>query len=50
MLEGLLRERDIPAVSAQASANAEAFYLRRGYTTVGPRTPQGAQPITKRLS
>ena len=50
MLEGLLRERDIPGVSAQASANAEAFYLRRGYTTVGPRTPQGAQPTTKRLS
>jgi putative acetyltransferase len=50
LLEGLMRERGIKAVSADASANAEAFYLRRGYTAAGPRTPEGALPITKRLS
>jgi putative acetyltransferase len=50
MLEALMRERGILAVRAEASSNAEAFYLRRGYEPIGPRTPEGAQPITKRLS
>src|SRR5882757_5911866 len=50
LLEGLMRERGIKAVSADASANAEAFYLRRGYAATGPRTPEGALPITKQLS
>jgi len=50
MLEGLMRERGLPAVRAQASSNAEEFYLRRGYQPIGRRTPAGAQPVTKRLS
>ena len=50
MLEGLMRERGLPAVHAQASSNAEEFYLRRGYQPIGLRTPAGAQPVTKRLS
>ena len=50
MLEGLMRERGLPAVRAQASSNAEEFYLRRGYQPIGLRTPAGAQPVTKRLS
>jgi len=50
MLEGLMRERGLPAVRAHASSNAEEFYLRRGYQPIGRRTPAGAQPVTKRLS
>jgi putative acetyltransferase len=49
MLEALMRERGVPAVRAEASWNAEAFYLRRGYQTVGVRTPEGARPIMKPL-
>jgi len=49
LLEGLMRQRGIPAVRADASPNAEAFYLRRGYEPSGPRTPEG-QPMMKRLS
>jgi hypothetical protein len=46
----LMRQRGIPAVHAEASWNAEAFYLRRGYEATGLRTPEGARPIVKRLS
>lgn len=49
LLEQLMRDRGIPAVRAEASSNAEAFYLRRGYVRTGPRTSEGAQPIEKRL-
>lgn len=49
LLEGLMRGRDIPAVCAEASSNAETFYLRRGYERTGLRTSEGAQPIAKRL-
>jgi putative acetyltransferase len=50
LLEASMRQRGIPAVFAEASANAEQFYLRRGYEPTGVRTPEGAQPIRKRLS
>jgi putative acetyltransferase len=50
LLEGLMRERGVAAVHADASANAETFYLRRGYVTAGAPTGEGARPITKRLS
>ena len=50
VLEGLMRERGILAVRAEASSNAEEFYLRRGYEPIGLRTSEGARPITKRLS
>jgi len=50
LLEALMRARGIPAITAEASANAEEFYRRRGYEPVGPRTPDGAQPMRKRLS
>ena len=49
MLEGLMRERGVEAVRAEASSNAREFYLRRGYRTDGPQTPKGAWPITKQL-
>jgi putative acetyltransferase len=49
MLEGLMRERGLEAVHAEASSNARDFYLRRGYGATGPRTAKGAWPITKRL-
>jgi len=49
LLEASMRRRGIPAVFAEASANAERFYFRRGYEPIGARTPEGAQPIRKRL-
>jgi putative acetyltransferase len=48
-LEGLMRGRGVHAVRAEASSNAKAFYLRRGYRATGPQTPVGAWPITKQL-
>jgi len=48
-LEALLRGRGVDAVRAEASSNARAFYLRRGYRASGPQTPAGAWPITKPL-
>jgi putative acetyltransferase len=49
LLEGLMRGRGILAAQAEASANAEEFYLRRGYERTDSRTLEGAQPIRKRL-
>jgi putative acetyltransferase len=48
-LETLMRGRGVDAVHAQASSNAKAFYLRRGYREAGTQTPAGAWPITKQL-
>ena len=48
-LELLLRGRGFAAVRAEASSNARAFYLRRGYRQTGPQTPTGAWPIAKQL-
>jgi GNAT superfamily N-acetyltransferase len=48
-LEGLMVERDLAAVHAEASSNAREFYLRRGYRMSGPQTAGGTWPITKRL-
>ena len=48
-LEGLMRGRGVHAVHAEASSNARAFYLRRGYRATGPQAPDGAWPITKQL-
>ena len=49
-LEGLLRDRGIQAVRADASSNARDFYLRRGYRLSGPRTAVGAWPIDEAAS
>jgi putative acetyltransferase len=49
MLEGLMRERGLSEVRAEASTNAGNFYLRRGYCATGPQTPGGAWPIAKQL-
>jgi len=49
MLEGLIRERRFPSVRAEASSNALAFYIRRGYRANGPQVPNGAWPIAKLL-
>ena len=48
-LEGLMRDRGIQAVRAEASSNAREFYLRRGYRANGPQTANGAWPIAKEL-
>ena len=49
MLERRMRESGVDALRAEASSNARAFYLRRGYLMSGRQTPNGAWPITKRL-
>lgn len=49
MLEGLMRDREFPSVHGEASSNARDFYLRRGYRSVGPQSPDGAWPIVKEL-
>ena len=49
LLESLMRKRGTLIVRAEASLNAVEFYLRRGYEPTGVRTPDGAQPISKRL-
>ncbi len=49
MLERRMRESGVGAVQAEASSNARAFYLRRGYLMSGPQTANGAWPIAKRL-
>jgi putative acetyltransferase len=47
-LEGLMMARGVAAVHAEASSNAKAFYLRRGYRLSGPQIGE-AWPITKDL-
>jgi putative acetyltransferase len=49
-LERLMQGRGMSAVFAEASSNAEAFYLRRGYERTGPPTSERSQPIRKWLS
>jgi putative acetyltransferase len=48
-LEGLMMARSVTAVHAEASSNARAFYLRRGYRMTGPQTAGRAWPIVKDL-
>jgi putative acetyltransferase len=48
-LEGLMRNRGMSAVRADASSNARDFYLRRGFRLTGPQGPAGTWPIEKRL-
>jgi putative acetyltransferase len=49
-LEGLMRERGVDTVRAEASPNALSYYLRRGYEVTGPQMAVGAWPIAKQLS
>ena len=49
LAENLMRERGIQTVRADASWNAEEYYLRRGYEPTGPRPTDGARPLVKRL-
>ena len=48
-LEGLMRERGVGTISAEASPNALSFYLRRNYRVTGPQMAVGAWPIAKQL-
>ncbi|MEA3151212.1 MAG: putative acetyltransferase [Gammaproteobacteria bacterium] len=48
--EGLMREAGIELIRAEASPNAEEFYLRRGYEPAGLRAADGALPLLKRLT
>jgi len=49
MLERLMRARGVAVVEAEASSNALAFYIRRGYRENGPRAGNGALSIAKTL-
>jgi putative acetyltransferase len=49
MLERRMRESGVDAVRAEASSNARAFYLRRGYRMSGPQTAEMAWAIVKQL-
>jgi GNAT superfamily N-acetyltransferase len=49
LLEGLMRDRKIRSVHADASVNARGYCLRRGYRAAGPQTPQRAWPVAKEL-
>lgn len=49
LVEGRMRAKGLASISAEASANAERFYLERGYEPVGIRTQEYGLPIRKRL-
>ncbi|MBX3010265.1 MAG: GNAT family N-acetyltransferase [Caldilineaceae bacterium] len=45
--ESAIEQAGYSAVHLEASPNALAFYLRRGYTQVGPSDAEGAYPLCK---
>jgi putative acetyltransferase len=49
LVEDMLRRRGVSVIRADASWNAEDFYLGRGYEPLGPRPPDDARPMRKRL-
>jgi putative acetyltransferase len=49
-VEDLLRSRGVRAIRADASWNAEGFYLRHGYEPLGARPPNEAWPMLKVLA
>ena len=49
LVEARMRAKGVAAISAAASANAERFYLQRGYQPAGIRTREYGLPIRKRL-
>ena len=49
LIEDAMRGRGIAVIRAEASWNAEDFYIRRGYEPLGPRSPGDARPMHKHL-
>src|SRR5215831_20671863 len=49
LVEDVLRGRGISVIRADASWNAEDFYIRCGYEPLGPRPPGDARPMRKHL-
>lgn len=49
LAEDALRQRGIEIVRVDASWNSEGFYRRHGYEFLGPRPPDDARPMRKRL-
>ena len=47
--EAAMREQGVKIARADASWNAEDFYIRRGYQPTGPRPPDGPRPLVKQL-
>ena len=50
LAEQEVRRRGIEVLWLGASSNAEEFYLHLGYEPVGPRPPDDARPMRKRLT
>jgi putative acetyltransferase len=50
LVESRMRAAGLASISADASANAEHFYLQRGYEPAGIRTREYGLPIRKRLA
>ena len=49
LIEDAARGRGITVIRAEASWNAEDFYVRCGYKPLGPRPPGDARPMQKHL-
>lgn len=49
LTEKLIRDAGVKSIRLEASWNAEAWYMRRGYEPTGPRPPDGARPLAKSL-
>jgi putative acetyltransferase len=49
LAEEELRRRGIEIVRVDASWNSEGFYLRHDYEFIGPRPPDDARPMRRRL-
>jgi len=49
LIEDVLSGRGISVIRADASWNAEDFYVKCGYEPLGPRPPRDARPMGKHL-
>lgn len=49
LAEQAMQDNGVQTARADASWNAEEFYLRRGYEPLGPRPPDGPRPLVKRF-
>ena len=49
-VEGVLKDRGIERILVDASINAESFYRRHGYKTVGPGSSEAARTMQKAIT
>lgn len=48
--EAVFKDRGVEIISLEASANAESFYRKRGFETVGPGSTDRAQVMRKAIT